>query len=134
MNEIVNAEFDWVTERSLCSAPRVFERLGLEIQHDVDVRNAMRPAIPQFGFEYAFEMVGDEKSFAIHLHAYKVHKSVTFTLTDGHIEVRDANDKTFQATVGLNDAGACVLYVDGKERSSWHVRKLALDDLFFSFV
>jgi hypothetical protein len=59
---------------------------------------------------------------------------VTFTLTDGHIEVRDANDKTFQATVGLNDVGSCVLYVDGKERSSWHVRKLALDDLFFSFV
>jgi hypothetical protein len=53
---------------------------------------------------------------------------------DGHIEVRDANDKTFQATVGLNDDGACVLYVDGKEHSSWHVRKLALDDLFFSFV
>jgi hypothetical protein len=135
MGESVNAEqFDWVTERSLCSLPRVFERLGLEIQQDVDTRNAMRPAIPQFGFEYAFEMVGDEKSFTVHLHAYKVHKSVAFTLADGHIEVQDANSRTFHATVGLNDDGACVLYVDGKERSSWHVRKLALDHLFFAIV
>jgi hypothetical protein len=135
MGESVNAEqFDWVTERSLCSLARVFERLGLEIQQDVDTRNAMRPAIPQFGFEYAFEMVGDEKSFTVHLHAYKVHKSVAFTLADGHIEVQDADARTFQATVGLNDDGACVLYVDGKERSSWHVRKLALDHLFFAIV
>jgi hypothetical protein len=108
--------------------------LGLEIQQDVDTRNAMRPAIPQFGFEYAFEMVGDEKSFTVHLHAYKVHKSVSFTLADGRIEVQDANAKVFHATVGLNDAGECVLYVDGKERSSWHVRKLALDHLFFAIV
>ena len=42
--------------------------------------------------------------------------------------------KVFHATVGLNDAGQCVLYVDGKERSSWHVRKLALDHLFFAIV
>ena len=94
MGEIVNAEFDWVTERSLCSLARVFERLGLEIQQDVDTRNAMRPAIPQFGFEYAFEMVGDEKSFTVHLHAYKVHKSVSFMLADGRIEVQDADDES----------------------------------------
>jgi hypothetical protein len=133
--ESVNAEaFDWVTERSLCTPAKVFEKLGLEIQHDVDTRNAMRPAIPQFGFEYAFEMVGDEKGFSVHLHAYKVHKFVTFTLGDGRIEVQDADAKTFHATVGLNDAGYCVLYVDGQQRSSWHFRKLALDHLFFGFV
>jgi len=125
-------QFDWVTERSLCSVARVFEQLGLEIQQDVDTRNAMRPAIPQFGFEYAFEMVGDENGFAVHLHAYQVHKSVTFKRAD--IEVQDANGKTFQATVGLNDAGACMIYVDGKESSSWHLRKLALDHLFFGIV
>jgi len=117
-------QFDWVTERSLCSVSRVFEQLGLEIQQDVDTRNAMRPAIPQFGFEYAFELVGDENGFAVHLHAYQVHKSVTFKLADGN----------FQATVGLNDDGACMIYIDGKERSSWHLRKLALDHLFFGFV
>jgi len=128
------AAFDWVTERSLCSLARVFERLGLEIQHDVDTRNAMRPAIPQFGFEYAFELVGDEKAFSVHLHAYKVHKVVSFALADGRIEVQDANARTFHATVGLNDAGECVLYVDGQQRSSWHVRKMALDQLFFGFV
>jgi len=108
--------------------------LGLEIQQDVDTRNAMRPAIPQFGFEYAFEMVGDEKSFAVHLHAYKVHKLVTFTLAEAHIEIQDANSKTFHATVGLNDEGACMLYVDGQERLSWHVRKMALDHLLFGIV
>lgn len=127
-------QFDWVTERSLCSVARVFEQLGLEIQQDVDTRNAMRPAIPQFGFEYAFEMVGDENGFAVHLHAYQVHKSVTFKRADGYIEVQDANGKTFQATVGLNDDGACMIYVDGKEGSSWHLRKLALDHLFFGIV
>jgi len=127
-------QFDWVTERSLCSVARVFEQLGLEIQQDVDTRNAMRPAIPQFGFEYAFEMVGDENGFAVHQHAYQVHKSVTFKRADGYIEVQDANGKTFQATVGLNDAGACMIYVDGKESSSWHLRKLALDHLFFGIV
>jgi len=135
MSESVSTQqFDWVTERSLCSLARVFERLGLEVQQDVDVRNAMRPAIPQFGFEYAFEMVGDEKSFAVHLHAYKLEKSVTFSLADGYIEVQDANARKFQATVGLNDAGDCKLYIDGQERTSWHLRKLALDQLFFGFV
>jgi hypothetical protein len=127
-------QFDWVTERSLCSVSRIFEQLGLEIQQDVDTRNAMRPAIPQFGFEYAFELVGDQNGFAVHLHAYQVHKSVTFKLADGLIEVLDANDRKFQATVGLNDDGACMIYIDGKERSSWHLRKLALDHLFFGIV
>ena len=106
----------------------------MEIQHDVDTRNAMRPAIPQFGFEYAFELVGDENCFTVHLHAYKVHKSVTFKLADGHIEVQDSDAKAFHATVGLNDDGLCMLYVDGQERSSWHLRKLALDHLFFGIV
>jgi hypothetical protein len=37
----------------------------------------------------------------------------------------------FIATVGLNDAGECVLFVNGQERKRWQVLKLALDHLFF---
>jgi hypothetical protein len=119
--------FDWVTERSLCSLPKVYEKLRLDIQRDVKTRNALRSPTEQ----YVFETVGNGGSFAVLLHANKVHKSITFSLGDKCIEVQNENAKMFDATVGLNDDGECMLLVNGQERRLWQVRKLALEQLFF---
>ena len=35
------AKFDWVTERSSCSLPKVFKTLRLQVEEDVKTRNAL---------------------------------------------------------------------------------------------
>ena len=38
-----NEKFNWVTERSACSLPKVFNTLRSQVEEDVKTRNAQRP-------------------------------------------------------------------------------------------
>jgi hypothetical protein len=59
-------------------------------------------------------------------------KSVSFYLTDNAIEVRDnISGKKFDVTPTLSDDGNCRVMVNGRECELWHVRKRALEELFF---
>jgi hypothetical protein len=46
-------KFDWVTERSSCSLPKVFNTLRLEVAEDVKTRNALRPNNSPYEFSIA---------------------------------------------------------------------------------
>src|SRR5580698_1806928 len=127
--------FDWVRARKLCSLSTAFEMLRLSVKDDVDTRNSMRksyiPDVPN-AFMYKFQMVGNGNNFTVILDGQRLRKSVTFALTDTHIEVQSESAVMFKATVGLNDEGECAFYVNGQERQSWQVRKMGLEGLFFS--
>lgn len=128
-------DFDWVRARKLCSLGTAFEALKLAVKSDIETRNAMRgPSIPDVptAFMYKFEMASGSTSFTVILTGHRIHEAVTFVLTDAGIEVQSQNAKMFTATVSLNDEGECAFVVDGHERQSWQVRKLALEQLFFN--
>jgi len=120
--------FDWVTERSSCTLPKVFNTLRLEVEDDVKARNSLRPNPPV----YEFLVTNDTGEFAVLLKAKELQKSVSFRLADNAILVRDDQGKPmFEVTLAFDDAGKCCLNVNSQEREFWQVRRMALEDLMY---
>jgi hypothetical protein len=121
-------KFDWVTERSSCSLPKVFNTLRLEVAEDVKTRNALRPN----NSPYEFSIAEKGEDFTVLLKTNDAHKSVTFSLAQHGIVVRDDNgDPMFEVTPTFSDEGKCRLNVNGQERETWQVRRMALEELMF---
>jgi hypothetical protein len=122
------SKFDWVTERSLCSLPNVFKKLRLQIEEDVKTRNALRPNNSPYEFSVAEK--GDD--LTVLLKAKDVQRSVTFTLAEHAILVRDdKSSPMFNVTLTFNDEGECKLNVHEQELDFWQVRRMALEELLF---
>ena len=121
-------KFDWVTERSSCSLPKVFQTLRLEIEEDVKTRNVLRPK----NSPYEFLVKEDVGNFTVLLESEDVHRSVIFSLAEHAIVVRDEkSNPMFEVSLTFNDEGECRLKVNGEERESWQVRRMAMEDLLF---
>jgi hypothetical protein len=121
-------KFDWITQRSSCSLPKVFAALRSQVEADVKTRNDLRPNYAP----YEFSLTENIDEFAVLLKAKDLQKSVTFTLAEHAILVKD--DKRismFQVTVSFSDEGECQLNVDNQQREFWQVRRMALEDLMF---
>jgi hypothetical protein len=122
------SKFDWVTERSSCALPKVFEALRLQVEEDVKTRNALRPN----NSPYEFSVAENGDDFTVLLKAKDVHRSVVFTLAEHAILVReDKGDPMFDVTATFGDEGECRLEVNGEERDLWQVRRMALEGLLF---
>ena len=120
--------FDWVTERSACTLPKVFNTLRLQVEDDVKARNSLRPNPPA----YEFLVTNDTGEFSILLKAKELQKSVSFRLADNSILVGDDQGKPmFEVTLAFDDAGKCRLNVNSQEREFWQVRRMALEDLMY---
>ena len=121
-------KFDWVTERSSCSLPKVFRDLRLQVEADVKTRNDLRPA--NSPYDFSVKENGDD--FAVLLKTTDAHKSVTFRLAEHAILVcDDKGDQMFEITLTFNDQGKCRLHVNKEERELWQVRRMALEDILF---
>ena len=124
----VSSGFDWVTERSSCTLPKVFNALRLEVEDDVKARNSLRPNPAA----YEFLVTNDTGEFAVLLKAKELQKSVSFRLADNAILVRDDQGKPmFEVTLAFDDAGKCRLNVNSQEREFWQVRRMALEELMY---
>jgi len=126
------ASYDWVTERSACTLPKIFATLRAEVEQDVATRNSLRlNSAP-----YEFGMTDDINTFTVVLQANELQRSVVFTLADHAIVIRSgqSNDQAtqmFEVTLAFDDAGKCRLHVDAQEREFWQIRRMALEDLMF---
>jgi hypothetical protein len=122
------SKFDWVTERSSCSLPKVFGALRTQVEDDVKTRNALRPS----NSPYEFSVAEDVSEFTVLLKTAEASRSVVFNLTEHAIVIRDQQrNPMFEVAASLNDQGECRLKVNGEERDFWQVRRLALEDLMF---
>jgi hypothetical protein len=120
--------FDWVTQRSSCSLPKIFKELRLQVEEDVKTRNALRPN----NSPYEFSVAENGGEFTVLLEAKDAHRSVVFNLAEHAILVRDdKGDQMFEVTLTFNDEGDCRLHVNDEERDLWQVRRMALEDLLF---
>jgi hypothetical protein len=120
--------FDWVTERSQCSLPKVFYDLRIQVEEDVKTRNALRPE----NSPYEFSVSEDIDEFRVVLQAGDVRESVIFSLAKQAILVRDdKGNPLFEVIAAFSEDGKCKLFVNETERDSWQVRRMALDGLMF---
>jgi hypothetical protein len=121
-------KFDWVKERSACSLPKIFKELRLEVEEDVKARNALRPQ----NSPYEFLVREDGADFAVLLKAEEARKSVTFSLAEHAILVRDEKgNQMLEVSLTFGDDGKCKVHIDKKERDLWQVRRMALEELMF---
>ena|SRR5579862_2638719 len=120
----------WVVARRDCSPNAMFEKLRLEVEEDVKIRNGLRPKECHYGFRFATS----GSSFSAIREGNKLGKSIAFHLNDSVIAVKDDKGQTlFTATLTLDDEGKCKFKIGKDERESWQVRKRALEELFFLF-
>jgi hypothetical protein len=121
-------KFDWVTERSSCSLPKVFKTLRLQVEEDVKSRNALRPN----NSPYEFSLVENAGDFTVRLESKDLRQSVIFSLSEHAISVRDdKSNPMFDVTLTFTDEGKCRLNVNSQQRELWQVRRMALEELFF---
>jgi len=122
------SNFDWVTERSFCSLPKVFNTLRVQVEEDVKTRNSLRPSYAP----YEFSLKVDTTEFSVLLTSKELKKSVTFRLDDQAIQVRDDQGaQMFEVALTFDDSGNCRLNVNAQERDFWQVRRMALEDLMY---
>jgi hypothetical protein len=122
------SKFNWVTERSSCSLPKVFQSLRSQVEEDVKTRNALRPK--NSPYEFSVEETGSD--FTVLFVAKDIRRSVTFSLAEHGILVRsDKSDQMFEVKLNFTDNGECQLSVNDQRRDSWQVRRMALEELLF---
>ena len=121
-------EKDWVSARSLCSLPKVFKELRLQVEEDVKIRNALRPN----NSPYEFSVADQGTDFSVLLKTKDAEKSVLFSVSGQAILVTsDHGNQMFKVTVTFNDNGECKLHINEQEHEMWQVRRKALEDILF---
>jgi hypothetical protein len=121
------SDFDWVAERTKCSAAKMFELLKLGAIRNIETINASGQVKAQIVEPYSgtfsvirFSARGDG------------HPSVRFTLVEDEIDVAGQGVEVgFTARLTLNDDGECRFLVAGVELALWQVLRRALEPLFF---
>jgi hypothetical protein len=124
-------DFDWVTALDSCALSVVFEKLKIQVEQDVDIRNAQ---LTKSGASYWFKFSPNGDSFIISTLGNSIPSSraVKFKLTAGSITVYGPDDKLMlEAVLTLCDDGNCRLLINGEEKELWQFRKSALENLLF---
>jgi len=122
------SQFNWVTERSSCSLPKVFQTLRSQVEDDVKTRNSLRPT--NSPYEFSVEVNGTD--FSVVLVAGDLRSSVIFTLAEHGILVRGGEgNQMFEVTLNFTPDGHCKLIVNEQQRDFWQVRRMALEELLF---
>jgi hypothetical protein len=127
-------EFNWVRARAKCSLAQIFEQLRLEVQEDIEERQAMRGKDEIMGgYSHGFSFSGTSTKFSASLRGHQTPPhSIIFALCKDKIEVRDETDHLLlQFSVTLNGEGRCVAKVGSQEFEFWQIRLKTLESLFF---
>jgi hypothetical protein len=126
-------DFDWVTAHSGCTGEAMLDRLRRGAQTDVERRNGLDS---QANVRYELHDDGDQFEVSrVAQTGFSTPKTlafVTFTREGRRINVTgDGVDVNFEVFVAVNHEGSCRFFIGEAEYSDWHVRKLALEHLFF---
>ena len=122
------SKFNWVSERSSCSLPKVFQALRAQVEEDVKTRNGLRPK--NSPYEFSVEEV--ESDFSVVFVSGDIRRAVTFSLAEHGILVRgDKGEQMFEVRLTFTDDGQCQMIVNEKHIESWQVRRMALEELLF---
>jgi hypothetical protein len=125
-------QFNWVSERSQCSLPKVFYILRQQVEEDVKTRNSLRPANSPYDFSVAENIDEFRVILAAKNETQEVRESVIFSLAAHAVLVKDDQGAPlFEIVATLNEEGKCELYVNQQKQYFWQVRRRALEGLMF---
>jgi hypothetical protein len=125
----VPIELDWVDARCKCSLYEMYKRLRNEVKEDVKKRNDLRKEGERVRFEFGAESA---KGFSVFREGLSGPTCIDFAISETEMSVAMRDQVILSATATVNDEGRCMFVVKGKELENWQVRKLALEELFFS--
>jgi hypothetical protein len=130
MNNIPQ-ELDWVTARAACTIGKVFNQICDEIGNDVAKVNSVNQL--SGNSQFRADMHSDGSTIFVGQPNLIPRARVIVGVSDKRIVVTEEwSTKTWDATIGLNDEGRCILKLeDGTELEKWQFRKKALEGLFF---
>jgi hypothetical protein len=118
---------DWVKALADCSLGQVFKDLERGIKRDVEAANAISTGEPR-----SFAVSSEDGCFSVtRSSSVELPLSVEFRMKHDGIEVSGDVPTDFTIGLTLNNEGLCMLKVNGGELEQWHVRRMALEDLFF---
>lgn len=129
----MEAMSDWVGARAKCSVAVVFENLRNGARRDVHTRNEQLPDRSNYVFRFA-ELPNTTDSFSVIREGGRGTGAdiVRFSWSAQTIEIESQSGRVnMRATLTLNLKGECRLLVNNEELEEWHVRKKALEGLFF---
>src|ERR1035441_7479727 len=107
-------QWSWVKAIASCSVAQKFSELKLDLERDVEDRNSLvQPGEPTFTIASNGSKVGISKAYG------KALSTVTFSMTDKGISVRDDDGLIFEAALTINDQRECRFKV-GEQRSEEH--------------
>lgn len=122
-------DFDWVTVLDKCSPAGVFEKLRLQVEEDVKVRNELMSPHGRMTNQFLTEQNGG--TFTVLLNRSENCRRVIFELAKKGVTVRNEKNKVIiDAAFTLNAKGECRPEIEGKECEFWQLRMKALKDLF----
>lgn len=123
-------ELNWVDKRAACAIATVFNQLCNGITADVEAANSARQLSEIDRFSAAMHSTGTV--IFVGRPNRTPRARVIVGVVDDRIEVHQEWDGgNWNVTVGLNEEGRCILWLDGKEMEQWQFRKKALEELFF---
>jgi hypothetical protein len=124
---------DWVSKRSACSLFQMFEKLRIDVENDVRVRQSLRPEQAQYKFSFAQE--GDIFSVSRDANRHELLATVSFHLEENGIVARKRSGSTIlTAKITLNNKGECRFKIGEEEYESWQLRRKALESIFFEGI
>jgi hypothetical protein len=125
-------DVDWVTARWNCTLVLTFQQLKTDASSSVTQRRTFKDHLTK---KFLFEYRGQTDSEFMVLRRYRDDETPisarTFALRQDRIVVIQDQIELFYATVHLNNAGSCRLYVDGKELERWQFLMMALEEIFW---
>ncbi len=125
MKSPIPAAADWVTERSKCTPAQLFVCLGMEVEKDVEIRNAI-------GGAAKFDFTSDGDRFVVgRTAAGQPPQAVTFTLRERGVTITSPATLAIELSTSLCDDGICRLCIHGMPLELWQVRRRSLERLFF---
>jgi hypothetical protein len=129
-------DFDWVAAQSDCTADAMFRELVAGLRKDVERRNLTGPNDGlKFEIHEAEEGIEVARVESSGFGPTRTLAFVAFTREGKRIHIQgDGVNVDFSVLVTVNHAGECRFFVGEAEYSNWHIRRMALEELFFEEI
>lgn len=128
--ETIPQKLNWVEVRAACSVAQIFNDLQNGIDEDISAINQARNLPEDHRFSVA--LLSGGTTVVVAQDGEYPSQRVKVGIDADVICAEDLTaGKKWKASVRLNDAGRCVLWLDNVPIEQWQFRKMVLQRLFF---
>lgn len=128
--ELVPQKLNWVEARAACSVYKIFDDIQNGLDEDITAINKARKLDEDS--QFSMSPLSGGTTVVISQSGVYPSERVKIGIFEDYICAEDMKvGRKWKATVRLNDAGRCVLWLDSVPIEQWQFRKMVLQRLFF---